>query len=89
MWEWTCYTEFGCPSGHAMLGLVLIEFIIHYFMGRFQKKIIIKVLLIVAGICLEILVAFSRVYLGMHSINQVLFGIMLGVYFLVLYYSYM
>lgn len=24
MLEWTCYTEYGCPSGHSMLGLVLI-----------------------------------------------------------------
>ena len=30
MLEWTCYTEYGCPSGHSMLGLILIEFIIRF-----------------------------------------------------------
>lgn len=24
MLEWTCYTEYGMPSGHSMLGLVLM-----------------------------------------------------------------
>jgi len=24
MLEWTCYSEYGCPSGHSMLGLILM-----------------------------------------------------------------
>jgi membrane-associated phospholipid phosphatase len=31
---------------------------------------------------------FSRVYLGMHSINQVLFGLMIGCYSMVVYYMF-
>lgn len=37
---------------------------------------------------LELLVMFSRVYLGMHSINQVLFGLMIGCFSIVIYYVY-
>lgn len=31
---------------------------------------------------------FSRVILGMHSFNQVLFGLMIGLYSMVLYYFF-
>lgn len=31
---------------------------------------------------------FSRVFLGMHSINQVLFGLLIGIYSFVPYYLY-
>jgi phosphotransferase system glucose/maltose/N-acetylglucosamine-specific IIC component len=37
---------------------------------------------------LELLVMFSRVYLGMHSINQVLFGLMIGCFSMVVYYLF-
>lgn len=31
---------------------------------------------------------FSRIYLGMHSFNQVLFGLMLGAYSMLIYYTF-
>jgi membrane-associated phospholipid phosphatase len=72
-----------------MLGLVLIEFIVRYFIRVYNVKRLFKALLIVIGVCLQGLVVFSRIFLGMHAINQVLFGITLGLYFLVIYYTYM
>jgi len=39
-------------------------------------------------IVLEGLVMFSRVILGMHSFNQVCFGLMIGLYSMVLYYFF-
>lgn len=30
MLEWTCYTEYGSPSGHAMLSIVLFEFLVRF-----------------------------------------------------------
>jgi membrane-associated phospholipid phosphatase len=35
MLEWTCYSEFGSPSGHSMLGLILMEFIARFFMRSY------------------------------------------------------
>ena len=26
-WDWVCYMEFGMPSGHCFLGVVLMEFV--------------------------------------------------------------
>jgi uncharacterized membrane protein (DUF485 family) len=72
-----------------MLGLVLIEFVIHHFIRRLNRKMGYQILVICIGVILEVLVAFSRVFLGMHSINQVLFGVMLGGFSLVAYYTYM
>lgn len=88
MLEWTCYTEFGCPSGHSMMGIILLEFMLRFF-ARVHKCVnnyigIFYVLVMV----MELLVMFSRVILGMHSLNQVLFGLMLGLYSSVPYYLF-
>lgn len=43
MFEWTCYTEFGCPSGHSMMGIILLEFIVRFFarVHKFVSKYIV------------------------------------------------
>lgn len=72
-----------------MLGLILIEFMIRYFTRAYNLKGSPRAILFVLGILLQGLVVFSRIILGMHAINQVLFGVMLGFYFLIPYYMYM
>lgn len=89
MLEWTCYTEYGCPSGHAMLGLILIEFMIRYFSREYNLTRKPRIVLFMGGVLLQGTVIFSRIILGMHSINQVLFGALLGLYSLLPYYMYM
>lgn len=46
-------------------------------------------MIICLGVILQGMVVFSRVILGMHSLNQVLFGVTLGFYSLIPYYMYM
>lgn len=69
MESWTCYTEFGCPSGHSWMGLVLMEYIVRFYARwypRVRKNIIWFYLLIVLFQCTVML---SRVILGMHTFN--------------------
>ena len=89
MKEWTCYTEYGMPSGHSMLAIVLMEFIIRFFARtrKFVAKFIDAFYILM--IFLQICVMFSRVILGMHSLNQVLLGCIIGCYSLVFYYLFM
>lgn len=88
MLEWTCYTQYGMPSGHAMLGIVLLQFVVRFF-SRVYKFVSNNIALFyVLIIALECLVMFSRVILGMHSLNQVLFGLMIGLYSMVVYYLF-
>ena len=68
-----CPVEYGNPSGHSWFS-VLIGFgvIMEYRgLGRKYQNLIISFLLV-------ILVPISRMYLGAHSLNQVLEGLVLG-----------
>jgi len=87
MLEWTCYSEYGCPSGHSMLGLVLMEFILRFFARgyKFIRNHIAWFYLIV--LILQLLVMFSRVILGMHTFNEVLMGAMCGAFAISIYYT--
>lgn len=71
-----------------MLGLVLMEFILRFFVRTYPKikKFIVIFYLIV--LVLQILVMFSRVILGMHTFNEVLMGLLIGIYAISLYYLY-
>lgn len=55
----------------------------------FNLKRRAKLILIVSGVVLQSLVVYSRMILGMHSLNQVLFGVVLGLYSFLPYYMYM
>lgn len=71
-----------------MMAIILLEFVVRFYarVNKFVAKYI--ALFYVLVIVFEVLVMFSRVILGMHSFNQVLFGCMLGCYTFVPYYLY-
>lgn len=89
MKSWHCYTDYGSPSGHAMLAIVIFEFLLRFFarvnhcISRFIVVFYILIFL------LELLVMFSRVMLGMHSLNEVLFGLSIGLFSFIPYYLFM
>jgi membrane-associated phospholipid phosphatase len=88
MLEWTCYTEYGNPSGHSALVIVLLDFLVRFgcrWSKKFENLQILWYILVFIG---QIVVMFSRLYLGMHSLNQILVGFMIGAYSLVPYYIY-
>lgn len=78
--DWICPKDFGSPSGHSFAVILLYEPIISDIIGYWKYRPWGYVLSI-----LFIMVPISRMYLGVHSLNQILFGLSLGTVFLVLY----
>ncbi|KAH9509328.1 Sphingosine-1-phosphate phosphatase 2 [Bulinus truncatus] len=69
--------EYGMPSTHAMVG-VAIPFSVFIFMcGRYELNIPLSLLIAVTW-CL--LVSLSRLYLGMHSLLDVIAGLLLATF---------
>ncbi|EAR95506.2 PAP2 superfamily protein (macronuclear) [Tetrahymena thermophila SB210] len=91
-----CGPEFGNPSGHGVNNLVMV-YVSHYIADNDCFKMLIKgengkyklhqrrfwVNLI--GLVLCILIGWARVCLGMHSLNQVLLGWVLGILWILAY----
>ena len=79
-WEWFCPKDFGNPSGHSFAVIMLYEPIVSDTLGygRYRQW---TIPLFILGV----MVPVSRMYLGVHSANQILFGLTLGFISLVLY----
>lgn len=74
---------FGSPSGHSFAIIVLYEPIVSDAIGYGKYKFMAIFLLI-----LWVLIPLSRTYLGTHSTDQLLYGFVLGLGFLVIYKYY-
>ena len=79
-WEWFCPKDFGNPSGHSFASALLFEPIVSDTLGYGPFHIMAIPLILLA-----IMVPVSRMYLGVHSSNQILFGLVFGITSLVLY----
>lgn len=80
-WEWFCPKDFGNPSGHSFAVILLYEPIISDSIGHRRLKPLWAFIIIL----LCVMIPLSRMYLGVHSANQILFGLSLGTVFLILY----
>ena len=87
-----CNSGYGNPSGHSVTSTTYYLTLPHIVTNFdfFRKTITGQILRIVIFIlfgCLGVLVMISRIMLGAHSINQVIFGfsIGLGIYFILIY----
>ena len=80
-----CDGEFGNPSGHALLSTYLLVlwylFTNSKFYNRFEgvKKNVIKYLTLVLSIICIIFIIYSRINRQIHSFNQIIFGLILGI----------
>jgi membrane-associated phospholipid phosphatase len=84
--EWFCYTDYGYPSGHTMLPLLILEFFNFLLWKKFYSwHFYCKMIFSIFFICLYIFVFFSRIYLGQHTIAQAFYGFLWGLETLLIY----
>jgi membrane-associated phospholipid phosphatase len=73
-------TSFSTPSGHAQTSAVLFGYLAWFLAGRRRGVLWVVILTLVI-----ILVALSRVYLGVHYAGDILWGMAIGVALVALY----
>lgn len=69
------------PSGHAILAVSLYGFLIYFFWKNLKKQPH-KLAALFFGLLIIIAVGFSRLYLGVHYLSDVLAGYFVGVFWL-------
>jgi membrane-associated phospholipid phosphatase len=76
-----CDAGFGNPSGHSISAVYLYLTLFSYISETkiLKGKYIIKIFLFIFFLTYIILIILSRLILGIHSINQVIYGSALGV----------
>ncbi|XP_078429911.1 lipid phosphate phosphatase delta-like isoform X2 [Wolffia australiana] len=79
-------TTYGLPSSHALNTVCLSGFLLHYMaVNGLHKDGIYLAMATFLAVLLVLLIGFGRVYLGMHSIIDVLAGTCLGIVILILW----
>ncbi|HEY3309235.1 MAG TPA: LssY C-terminal domain-containing protein [Desulfuromonadaceae bacterium] len=79
------FTEasFSFPSGHATIAAAFYGFIV-YYLWRQAQKWNIRLNLLFGGSVLILAIGFSRLYLGVHFLSDVLSGYLLGFLWLII-----
>jgi undecaprenyl-diphosphatase len=67
------------PSGHATMSTIFFLSVVYLFLLKLKKGYL-KNLLITLGIILPLLIGFSRLYLKVHNLSDVLGGFTLGLF---------
>ena len=70
-------TSFSFPSAHAVASLVLYGFIIH-LISRSDKNRQFKLIMSASLFIFILLIGFSRLYLGVHYLSDVMAGYLIG-----------
>lgn len=77
-------TDFSFPSGHATVAVIFF-FLIAYFFKDSVRNIVWRRVYISACMVSATLVCFSRLYLNVHWLSDILAGIALGVFWVTLF----
>ncbi len=78
--------HFSFPSGHATTVVALYGLIAYFLCRRYQRQ---RRRIILAAAILIVVVGFSRIYLGVHYLSDVLAGFLLGTLWLLVGISLM
>jgi membrane protein DedA with SNARE-associated domain/membrane-associated phospholipid phosphatase len=76
-------TSFSFPSGHAVISAALYGFAV-YFLWRLAATWRTRLNILFAGLFLVAAIGFSRLYLGVHFLSDVLGGYLLGLLWLII-----
>ena len=74
-------TDFSFPSGHTTFAVVFFGLLAYFYLNENKKNKIIAI--IISAICI-LLVAFSRIYLNVHSLTDIFGGFLLGSVWLII-----
>ena len=83
----TTANGFGYPSGHSMVSMAYV-LVILYILYKTLKNKTYKVIATIVLLSLVITIGFSRVYLGVHYITDVIGGFLLGISFAMLFIKF-
>ena len=75
---------YSFPSGHSMMSMILYGYLIYLLYNNFKNKKYRWLLVSVFSI-LILCIGFSRIYLGVHYVSDVIGGFVLGIAYLILY----
>ena len=76
-------TGYSFPSGHATMAVLFFGLIVYLFKDEF-RSLIAKRIFIAVCVIVALLVSYSRLYLEVHWLSDVLAGIALGIFVLFL-----
>lgn len=69
--------DFSFPSGHATIAMALYGFLAYLIITQIKKKSV-KVAVFLVAVTLILVIGFSRLYLGVHYVSDVLAGYLVG-----------
>ncbi len=78
---------FSFPSGHSLSAVFFYGFLI-YFVFKNIKNVKLKKILLVFICMIILLIGFSRIYLGVHFVSDVIAGFVLGLIILIVFINY-
>ena len=82
LFQGKCETSYGNPSGHSLIGFYFYLSLTYYLCKSIFKQYnsFIKFSIYLFSFLFAALTAFSRLVLGVHSLDQVLYGSFLGIF---------
>ena len=87
LFKGSCETSYGNPSGHSLTSFFFFLSMSYYIcmLDTFKNNNMYRIIVYLIAIFLSGLVAFSRLALGVHALDQVLYGSALGIWMFVIF----
>ena len=82
LFKGNCETSYGNPSGHSLTAFYFFLSFSYYIcmLDKIKNNYTYKIIVYFIGILISGLTAFSRLALGVHSLDQVLYGSAIGIW---------